>query len=159
MIFIEKEGMPTSVEERIIGIRKSEAWKEIEDSNTAAIRKVFNNDFPKDEVKRIMIHEQHGLCAYRMRRIKDDNHSRVEHLAPLSRDKENAINYSNMSGVCDGGERATEQQGRILCCGAHKKETEIFLRLFNKVQIDKIAYKLDGTIYTDSVVKEMEKGY
>lgn len=78
MIFIEKEGLPSSVDERIIGIRKSKAWKEIKDSDTAAIRNVFNNEFPKEEVKRILIHEQHGLCAYCMRRIKDDNHSRVE---------------------------------------------------------------------------------
>lgn len=58
MIFIEKEGLPSSVNERIIGIRKSEAWKEIKDSDTAAIRNVFNNEFPKEEVKRILIHEQ-----------------------------------------------------------------------------------------------------
>lgn len=157
MFFIEKEGLPSSVNERIIGIRKSEAWKGIKDSDTAAIRNVFNNEFPKEEVKRILIHEQHGLCAYCMRRIKDDNHSRVEHLVPLSKDKENAINYGNMLGVCDGGEKAAEQQGRILCCDAHKKETEIFLSPLNKVQMDKIAYKPDGTIYTDPADTDMEK--
>ncbi|MGN1142858.1 MAG: hypothetical protein ACI4TF_16805 [Oliverpabstia sp.] len=100
------------MDERIIGIRKSEAWKEIETGNTAAVRNIFDNDFPKDEVKRILIHEQHGLCAYCMRRIKDDSHSRVEHLVPLSEDKENSINYNNMLGVCDGGEKASEQKGK-----------------------------------------------
>ncbi|MCI8318293.1 MAG: TIGR02646 family protein [Lachnospiraceae bacterium] len=156
MIFIEKEGLSSSVKERIIGIRKSEAWKAIEEGNTTAIRNIFNNDFPKDEVKRILIHEQHGLCAYCMKRIKDDNHSRVEHLVPLSKDKENAINYSNMLGVCDGGEKATGQQGKVLCCDAYKKENELFLSPLNKVQMDKIAYKPDGTIHTNPFDKDME---
>lgn len=157
MIYIEKEGLTSSVDECIIGIRKSDRWKKIKNGDTVAVRHVFDNEFPKDEIKQILVHEQHGLCAYCMRRIKNDNHSRVEHLVPLSKDKENAINYQNLLGVCDGGEKTSGQQGRILCCDAHKKETEIFLSPLNKVQMDKIAYKPDGTIYTEPVDEAMEK--
>ncbi len=77
-----------------------------------------------------------------------DSHSRVEHFIPLSADKEKAIDYINMLGVCDGGEKIVGQQGHILCCDAHKKETKISTNPLNKVQMDKIAYKPDGTIYT-----------
>ncbi len=92
-----------------------------------------------------------------MKRIRMDSHSRIEHLIPLSADKEKAIDYFNMLGVCDGGEREPGRQGHILCCDAHKKETKISLSPLNKVQMDKIAYKPDGTIYTSPRDETMEK--
>lgn len=156
MVFIEKEGLPSSVVERIIGIRKSDAWKGIDRKDVEAIRNVFNNEFPKDEVKEVLIHEQHGLCAYCMKRIKNDSHSRIEHLMPLSKDKEKSIEYNNMLGVCDGGERVVGQNGRILCCDAHKKDVEISLNPLNKIQMDKIAYTKEGVVYTNPYDKDME---
>ena len=86
-----------------------------------------------------------------------DSHSRVEHLVPLSADKEKAIDYNNMLGVCDGGEKIASQQQHILCCDAHKKETEISTSPLNKMQMDKIAYKSDGIIYTKPKDEAMEK--
>lgn len=156
MVFIEKEGLPPSVDASIIKIRKSKEWKDIKEDDSKAIRSIFDNEFPKDEVKQILIREQHGLCAYCMKRIKNDSHSRVEHLIPLSKDKENAINYGNMLGVCDGGEKVSGQKGRVLCCDAHKCEAEISLSPLNKVQMDKIAYRPDGKIYTEPYDKDME---
>lgn len=86
-----------------------------------------------------------------------DNHSRVEHLVPLSHSKDKAIDYNNMLGVCDGGEKITENQGHILCCNAHKKETEITISPLDKVQMDKIAYDKDGKIFTMPRDEAMEK--
>ena len=140
MLYIEKEGLPNDINTKIIELSKSEEWKSISEDDTTAIRNAFDNDFPKNEVKEILLHEQHGICAYCMRRIRMDNHSRVEHLVPLSRNKDRAIDYNNMLGVCDGGEKVTGDQGHILCCDAHKKETEITISPLNKVQMDKIAY-------------------
>lgn len=157
MIYIEKEGLSSAVEKSIIEIHKSGRWKAIDEGDTDAIRDVFDNVFPKNEVKQVLVHEQHGICAYCMRRIKADNHSRVEHLLPLSEYKENAIDYHNMLGVCDGGEKVSGQQGKVLCCDAHKKEQEISLSPLNKVHMDKIAYKADGTIYTAPMDQDMEK--
>lgn len=156
MIYIEKEGLSDDVNQKIIEIRKSDVWKNIKDGDTVTIRQVFDNEFPKNDVKAVLIHEQRGLCAYCMKRIRMDFHSRVEHIIPLSTDKEKAIDYNNMLGVCDGGEKVAGQQGHILCCDAHKKETEIHTSPLNKVQMDKIAYKPDGTIYTDPLDDTME---
>lgn len=156
MVFIEKEGIPSSVDESIIKIKKSKKWKDIKEDDTNAIRAVFNDEFPKDEIKRILVHEQHGLCAYCMKRIKNDNHSRIEHLKPLSKNKADAINYENMLGVCEGGEKAGGEKGRILCCDAHKSESEISLSPLNEIQMEKIAYKPDGKIYTEPYDKDME---
>lgn len=157
MIYIEKEGLSDGLNQKIIEIRKSDVWKRIEDDDTEAVRLVFDNEFPKNDVKGILIHEQRGLCAYCMKRIRKDSHSRIEHLIPLSVDKEKAIDYNNMLGVCDGGEKIKEQQGHILCCDAHKKEAKICTSPLNKLQMDKIAYKPDGTIYTEPEDESMDK--
>lgn len=157
MILIEKEGLPDGLNRRIVEIRKSDKWKNVKEDNTDAIRQVFDDDFPKNDVKAVLIREQKGLCAYCMRRIRTDSHSRVEHFVPLSRDKERALDYNNMLGVCDGGEKVMGQQGHILCCDAHKRESEIKTSPLNKNQMDKIAYKPDGTIYTNPKDIEMEK--
>lgn len=157
MIYIAKEGLSDNLNRKIIEIRKSDAWKMISKSDTEAIRNVFDYDFPKNDVKATLVHEQHGLCAYCMRRIRMDSHSRVEHLTPLSKDKDKAIDYNNMLGVCDGGETTSRQQGHILCCDAHKGENEISISPLSKVQMNKIAYKSNGTIYTDPRDEEMEK--
>ncbi len=157
MLYIEKEGLPKDVSSKIIELSKGEEWKKIDEKDTVAIRRVFDNDFPKNEVKKILIHEQHGICAYCMRRIRMDSHSRVEHLTPLSKDKDKAIDYSNMLGVCDGGEKITGDRGHILCCDACKKETEISTSPLDKFQMDKIAYNKDGKIYTEPYDEAMEK--
>lgn len=157
MIYVEKEGLSDDLNRKIIEIRKSDAWKSLEEDNSESIRQVFDNEFPKNDVKEVLIHEQRGLCAYCMRRIRMDSHSRIEHLIPLSADKAKAIDYNNMLGVCDGGEKIVGQQGHILCCDAHKKEIRINASPLNKVQMDKIAYKQDGTIYTVPKDDAMER--
>ena len=157
MLYIKKEGLKDDINRRIIELRKSERWKKIGEKDTDAIRQMFDNDFPKNEVKEILLHEQHGICAYCMRRIHMDNHSRIEHLVPLSKNKDGAIDYNNMLGVCDGGESAAGGKGHILCCDAHKKETEIKLSPLNEIQMDKIAYDKDGKIYTDPMDEDMER--
>lgn len=86
-----------------------------------------------------------------------DNYSRVEHLVPLSSSKDQAIDYNNMLGVCDGGEKITGNQGHILCCDAHKKETEITISPLDRGQMDKIAYDKYGKIYTEPRDEAMEK--
>lgn len=156
MLYIAKEGLPDDINGKIIELRKSEEWKSIGEDDTDAIRRVFDTEFPKNDVKKILLQEQHGICAYCMKRIRMDSHSRVEHLVPLSKDKEKAIDYMNMLGVCDGGEKATDNQGHILCCDAHKKETEMKLSPLNKVQMDKIAYDKEGRIFTEPEDVDME---
>lgn len=122
MLYIEKIGLPKDISGKIIELSKSDDWKNIDENDTSAIREFFDGYFPKNDIKEILLHEQHGICAYCMKRIRMDNHSRVEHFIPLSRNKDKAIDYSNMLGVCDGGEKALGNQGHVLCCDAHKKK-------------------------------------
>lgn len=157
MLYIEKEGLPNDISSKIIELSKSEEWKSIENGDTDSVRLAFDNDFPKNDVKKILVHEQHGICAYCMRRIRMDSHSRVEHFVPLSSDKDKALDYNNMFGVCDGGEKLNGGKEHILCCDAHKKETVISTSPLNRVQMDKIAYDKNGKIYTEPRDETMEK--
>lgn len=157
MLYIKKEGLCAELEQKIIEIRKSDIWNNIDQKDTKSIRNIFDNVFPKDNVKEILIREQKGICAYCMKRIRMDSHSRVEHWIPLSANKESAIDYNNLFGVCDGGEKIIAQEGHIVCCDANKKEMAITTNPLNEVQMKKIAYKPDGTIYTQPEDKVMEK--
>lgn len=157
MLYIEKEGLQNDLNRKIIELSKSQEWKNTGEDDTTAIRHVFDNYFPKNEVKKVLLREQHGICAYCMRRIRMDNHSRVEHFVPLSRSKEKAIDYNNMLCVCDGGEKITGNQGRVLCCDANKKEVEITISPLDKIQMGKIAYDKDGRIFTEPRDEAMER--
>jgi hypothetical protein len=76
---------------------------------------------------------------------------------PLSKDKDKALDYNNMLGVCDGGEQVTSKRGHIVCCDAHKSETVISTSPLNQAQMDKIAYTSEGIIYTNPTDEVMEK--
>lgn len=67
MIYIEKEELPDSVKEKIIGLSKSEEWGNIDEKETDKIRSFFDNYFPKTEVKEVLVREQkdyvHIVCV------------------------------------------------------------------------------------------------
>ena len=55
---------------------------------------------PKVAIRSELIKEQHGLCAYCMRRITgQQNDTKIEHYKALSMDKERALDYQNYLGV------------------------------------------------------------
>ena len=49
MIYIEKEELPDSVKEKIIGLSKSEEWGNIDEKETDKIRSFFDNYFLKQK--------------------------------------------------------------------------------------------------------------
>ena len=55
MLYIAKEGLPDDINGKIIELRKSEEWKNINEDDTDAIRRVFDTEFPKNEVKEILL--------------------------------------------------------------------------------------------------------
>ena len=61
MIYIKKKGLSDELKQKIIGIRKSEMWKHIDKEDSNAIRKVFDNEFPKGEIKELLLSEQGWL--------------------------------------------------------------------------------------------------
>lgn len=157
MIYIRKIGLPDNLRGEIIKICKSRAWTSIPDGDTKAIRNFFDNAFPKDKVKSILVKEQHGLCAYCMRRIDTGYHTTLEHMIPLSRNKGKALEYGNMVGVCDGGRDRALDDDQILCCDACKGEKIIHITPLDQEQMAKICYDAKGFIYTEPKDDAMEK--
>ena len=135
----------------------------IQSSEEAAIAFDSLTKQAKGLIRDSLIKEQHGLCAYCMRRIKnsDDNiipTTTIEHYKPKSNSKyfDLTLDYKNMLAVCSGG-RDKNAGKKFLCCDASKGDQEIRINPFNHSDIEKIRYKPDGTIYTYPQDKDFEE--
>jgi len=156
MLYIKKMKPPTVVTDRLNKEKRSEEWRQIREEDTKAIRAHFDT-LNKSDIRKALVEEQHGLCAYCMRRIVDDgNVMAIEHWFPLSQSKKLALEYSNMLGVCQGGRKGEGDRQRILCCDASKDENKITIDPQNEFHMKDIAYKKSGTIYTLSGNEDLE---
>lgn len=64
--------------------------------------------FPYQAVRAALISEQHFLCAYTMRGLRDAEQSHIEHVLPQSRNKpEETIDYRNMLACYPGPNQKT----------------------------------------------------
>lgn len=158
MLYIEKKSPPREMVRKVSEIKSSPGWKAIKDGNTSAIRSEFDS-LPKDTIRESLLKEQHYLCAYCMRKIQNSGQSTsIEHWFPLSKNKDQALDYRNMLAVCDGGENWKGSGKKILCCDACKAdEVKLNISPLNKQQMDKIAYGKDGFIHTNPYDKKMEE--
>lgn len=153
MLYIKKKAPPQSYQKAVAEIKSSSIWRSIQDGDTIAIRGQFDL-LPKSEIRDTLLAEQHYLCAYCMKRIRNNEdgtkiiHMTIEHWFPLSQDKERALDYKNFLGVCKGGADVAGPRSRILCCDASKGDaTNITVNPLDKAMMQHIAYTKDGTIY------------
>ena len=144
MLYIQKGAAPTEVTGQVIEITKSDEWKNADDNNTALVRSFFDR-LDKQMIRESLIKEQHGLCAYCMKRIEADDRMHIEHFSPIKEDKEKALTYKNMLGCCSGGGDEQEKY-KVLCCDAAKKDHKINIDPRNREMMDKISYRKDGRI-------------
>lgn len=100
----------------------------------------------KKDIRKALLEEQGYLCAYCMKRISEDN-MKIEHYNSQSNitDKE-ALDFSNMLGVCDGNEGSGDKAS--LTCDTHKGNTLLTVNPCINSSIELIQYKNDGTIYS-----------
>lgn len=174
MLYIRKQRTPDIVKSRALEIIETpdSGYKFIVLPNdTKKLRDLFEK-MPKDEIRNALYREQHGLCAYCMRRIEPESDSedgesnsiRIEHYKALSKDKEKALDYQNYLGVCYGGEHDNKDKPYILCCDAARKEKSLTINPWDRRQMDAIAYERNGKIFVRSdkgldpdLVKKMQK--
>lgn len=142
MIYIKKQICSKELQESINKIKHSEIWKNAEDENTSLLRNCFDS-LDKEEIKRMLLAEQHGLCAYCMSRITIDT-MMIDHWMPLSKGKKYAIDYKNFAGCCCGGR--TKQGRKELCCDASKEDAVITINPWNKEFMNQIKYTMDGKV-------------
>ena len=164
MIYIRKRRTPAEIEEKAEKIKKTlgstyEKLSLPEDTNQ--LRTLFDQ-MPKDEIRENLYKEQHGLCAYCMRRITDQrSDTKIEHYKALSTNKETALDYQNYLGVCYGGEKEkfekTDEENHkntgCMCCDASRGEQELTINPWNRRRMEAIGYyKKSGEIFVRSNV-------
>lgn len=102
----------------------------------------------KADIRRNLLVEQGCLCAYCMRRIREDN-MQIEHWYPESKLSEaEKLDYSNMFGVCT---RSEGLEKRFATCDAKKGNTLMTLDPRRADHIQTIKYETaTGRILSDN---------
>lgn len=157
MIYIRKKRTPQFIKDKraeVINTPDS-GYKEIVlPKDSKQLRNLFGQ-MVSVELRRLLCEEQHGLCAYCMRKIvpqkheEKDEEARVEHYVPLSKSKELALDYNNFLGVCYGGNKDIRVEGVpfVACCDAYRGEKDLTINPWNKRQMEAIAYRRDGFMF------------
>lgn len=175
MLFIRKRRTPDTVKEKALEIIRTpdSGYETITlPEDREQLRKLFDM-MPKDEIREALCKEQHGLCAYCMRRIKpnqpydnskNEDFTKIEHYKPLSKDKGAALDYRNYLGVCYGGEHDDKSKPYVLCCDAARKEADLTINPWDQRQMKAIGYERNGKIFVrrdmgldSTLVDEMQK--
>ena len=126
------------------------------------------DNMPRDvkaEVKRSLVEEQGGLCAYCMSRLPpvdeiDDGDTRVtiEHWSPQrpadGAEADDRLDYRNMLAVCDGN-RGSGRSGSMTCDAA-KGNRRITVNPLRKETLADIYYTRDGEIHSGNAAVETD---
>lgn len=112
----------------------------------------------KEQVRKQLVKEQGGLCAYCMCRIPEveseiSTHINIEHYIPRNpedkRDVGQGLDYYNFLAVCYGNEKGHKAKIRRkdLTCDAHRGNTEFKkINPFDHETLKSIYYNMDGSI-------------
>ena len=154
MLRIMKRCTPKSLSEQVIRIQKTEEWQRLNENDVNVIRSYFDS-LDKKLIRDNLVDEQHGLCAYCMKRIRKEDTIVIEHFKSI-KNKEFALDYQNMYGCCDGGRNIIKSDKKILCCDASKKDRELTINLQDENFISSIKYTHDGFIASSDYRADME---
>ena len=160
MLYIQKENCPDDIQSQIDTLIGTEEWDNIPEEpspeQVKIIREKYFNQLEKPSIRKSLISEQHGLCAYCMDQIENSGESTtIEHFVPLSKSKSGSMDYKNWLAVCKGGQNIEPVPGenRIVCCDVKKKGQIPNLSPFNRLQMERISYYDDGTIFYNGSTK------
>ena len=109
----------------------------------------------KEKIKRNLLEEQGGLCAYCMCRINEarGHKSTIEHCKPRTIcTREEELDYRNMVAVCYGNRDA--HNNKYKTCDAKRgtlpvRNQMLKINLFDPTTLESIRYRSDGEIYSD----------
>lgn len=159
MLYIDKSEPSKKAIEEISCVKREYKYL-LEEVTPESAREAFDH-LDKNLIRDSLVKEQHGICAYCMRRIESNIHMTIEHWSPIELDPDRCLDYENMLGVCNGGReagKANPSAGRcILCCDASKGDRKITISPLNAEHMKLIRYSSDGRIYTCPEDKDLEK--
>lgn len=111
----------------------------------------FDGYAEKDDVREQLLKEQGYLCGYCMKRIKNIEDVKIEHVVPqsvLKEDERKALDYKIMIGVCYGNE-GNARGKKSLTCDAHRGNDDIHVTPFDEYSISQIKYDSEGRITSE----------
>lgn len=122
-------------------------WKK---ENSKTPQNLSYKNIPGDvleRVKRSLLHEQKGLCAYSMQRLTGIDSFHIEHIEPQGHNPEKDINYSNMAACfpANGGD-ISHGYGAPVKGGAAVKPNEDFVSSHSKGCEKRFLFSWDGKI-------------
>lgn len=104
----------------------------------------------KEDLREALLRDQGYICAYCMRRIKNDrNTMKIEHWKPQSKlnTEIEKMDFQIMLGVCDGC-RGTRDQ--YTTCDEHRHESELYVNPLHQDMIETIYYDWQGQIKSNN---------
>ena len=161
MIYIDKQQAPKKITDTVSTIKSGNDWRNAADNDTDKLRACFDQ-LDKSAIRASLYAEQHGLCAYCMRRIRNDSSMVIEHWQPIEKsakdtswDKDKVLSYDNFLGCCDGGRNA-DNSNKVLSCDASKGNKHITISPLKKEHMDKLVYRTNGIIKTKPYDRNLE---
>lgn len=106
----------------------------------------YSNYAAKDDIRRSMVAEQHGLCCYCMSRVRASNaEMKIEHWLSQSGFPGTQLDYRNLLAACKGGEGKPAKQQH---CDALKGDGALMWNPANAAHVieTRVQYLFDGTI-------------
>ena len=89
----------------------------------------YDNYLDKDGLRKNLVAEQGGICAYCLQRIRpDESHMKIEHWHCQAKYSTEQLDYSNMLGVCLGNKGKPERNQH---CDTKKDDSDIQLNPAN----------------------------
>lgn len=112
----------------------------------------------KTELRENLLKEQGYICAYCMKRIRDEKDTKIEHYR--ARNMDNELEYTNLLAVCYGNQITTESVTKTgkkrFTCDTMKGNQALNINPQNQEDIDTIYYDNNGIIYSKNAVYQQE---
>ena len=97
MLYIKKIRASKEVVDEINRVKREQ--KSLFDKRDPQSARIAFNCLDKTVIRDSLIREQHGLCAYCMRRIENNSDMTIEHWQSIEQNVDGAMDYENMLGV------------------------------------------------------------
>lgn len=100
--------------------------------------------------RKSLLEEQGYLCAYCMRRIREDKDVKIEHYH--ARNAQNELEYTNLLAVCTGNEILKDEKRMVnpdrFTGDTRKKNQKLHINFQSRSDMENIYYDNQGKIYS-----------
>ena len=116
----------------------------------------YDNYAYKDDLRKALVSEQHGICCYCMQRIRpSEADMKIEHWHAQSPNKypEKQLNYDNLLGACRGGHGEKRKNQH---CDTRKGDADLSFNPANPAHNVELMFKFPGSGRIEAVNPEVD---